>query len=161
VNPLQDLLKNRLSLAFQLDPLEGSLDDDRARLLDVVGNFQVIIDARSQISEPSVRVVELALRLSDWCEIVENAGVAFYYESLAPETPGLLKIVNGHDGWNLSSAVASFASADTFTLQEVIAACIDFIAQVESDVLETHGFSIRLLPRLPPLGPSAGRKYWR
>ena len=133
---------NELSLQFQLTTPDGPLETYWNRLLNVIADFQLVVERRIIFSEEEFPIVELAVQLKAWLERLSDETPEFVYTSLESEIPGLIRLSPGCEGWHVSAAFAEFADATAFNLSEVAAAVRSYVAAVDETVFSEYGFRL-------------------
>ncbi len=133
---------NELSLQFQLTTPNGPLETYWNRLLNVVADFQLVVERRIIFSEEEFPIVELAVQLEAWLERLRDETPEFVYTSIESEIPGLIRFSPGFEGWHVSAAFAEFADATSFNLSEVAAAVRSYIEVVDETVFSEYGFRL-------------------
>jgi hypothetical protein len=130
---------SRLAFEFQLAAADGPLQDKWQRLLNVVADFQLVVDQQVLWSESQFPVIEFALQLSAWLAESPELG-SFSYDSLESDVPGLIRFDSSAAGWSVSSAHQPCPSPAIFSEAELCEAARTYIERVSSSVRHAHGF---------------------
>jgi hypothetical protein len=131
---------SRLGFEFQLAPADGPLQDQWQRLLNVVADFQLVVDHQVLWSEANFPVIELAWQLSTWLAESPKTLGPFSYDSLESEVPGLVCFEPSASGWSVASAYQARPSLARFSMEELCEAAREFIERVRASVQQAHGF---------------------
>jgi hypothetical protein len=134
---------SRLALEFQLAPPDGPLQSRRQKLLNVVADFQLVVDHRVLWSEAHFPIVEIASQLHAWLARSPDCRGSFSYDSVESEVPALLRFELDAAGWSVASAHQVGPSQARFSMAELQEAGRDFIERVRTTVRQAHGFDPR------------------
>jgi hypothetical protein len=91
-------------------------------LADVEGSLKIIIEDKLFFDEQSILLLELALALIKWIEMIESGKmIDFYYESMDYEDkPILAFMLTDNNSWRLYSVWEIFADDNNLSLKEII-----------------------------------------
>jgi len=131
---------SRLSFEFQLTRRGGAPSNRWQRLLNVVADFQLLVDHQVLYSEAEFPVVELASQLSAWLATSPSGPKPFSYDSLESDELGLVRFEPQAGAWLVAAVHQSRPSLARFSTAELHEACLRFIEQVRSTVQRAHGF---------------------
>ena len=131
---------SRLTFEFQLSPPDGALSNRWERLLNVVADFQLVVDHEILYSEAQFPVVEFASQLSAWLANSPSGLKPFSYDSLESDELGLVRFEPQADAWRVAAAHQARPSSARFSTAELCEACHRFLDQVRSAVQQAHAF---------------------
>ena len=128
----------------------SDLVSDRATLLDpwevylgVVGNFAVISNHGTVLSEQMFTVVELAIELLLWAQYDKERWIDFIFRSMETEEIGLLSIraQNKNCGMWIVTSTTTIESCHVADL-EMVSAILDFYNRLKAAVLDSFSINI-------------------
>lgn len=90
-------------------------------LADVEGSLKITIEDKLFFDEESILLLELALALMKWVEMIESGKIIdFYYESMDYEDKPILAVMlNDNNSWRLYSIWEIFADTNNLSLKEI------------------------------------------
>jgi len=106
------------------------LDSHEDRVLNVAGEFGIVVDGRPLFSEVSFPVVELARELVRWLKDSNKPSKNFEYDSMFFEEKGAVWLRSVPDGWRIGSIYQERPETRAFTLQEIQESVTHFVREL-------------------------------
>ncbi|MGL5941667.1 MAG: hypothetical protein ACRC2S_15040 [Waterburya sp.] len=115
-------------------------------LADVEGSLKITIEDKLFFDEESILLLELALALMKWIEMIESGKmINFYYESMDYEDqPILAFMLNDNNSWRLYSIWEIFADKNNLSLKEITHSVSLYIDELLVHLKNNFEFDFRL-----------------
>ncbi len=112
-------------------------------MLHVLADFSILFDSEVLYCEQQFCVLEFALALSKWLNLVHQTGEHFIYVSMESEEIGLVWIKTNDAGWRVGSVHQEYEETNVFSLGEIKDAAEKFLDQLEAEMSAKFGIALR------------------